>query len=136
MIQLKQYVVVLAAACLLTACGSEDPKPAVSTDTVESPAGDDAVAAAGMGKKLFQTNCMACHLPDKKLVGPPLAGAAAQWKDKKDLYDYIHNPEEYIENRGDERLKRMKAEYSITMPSFPGLKEEEIDAIFQYIDGK
>ena len=28
------------------------------------------------GKKLYNTNCAACHKLDKKLIGPPLGGIA------------------------------------------------------------
>ena len=54
---------------------------------------------AGKGKIIFQENCASCHHVQKKLVGPPLAGTMNFWKNRQDLYDYIHNPEAYLKTR-------------------------------------
>ena len=67
------------------------------------------------------------------MVGPPLADAEAQWKNREDLYRYIHNPANYIETAGDNRIHELHREYGLVMPAFPQLSNADIDSIFQYI---
>ena len=89
---------------------------------------------AGKGKMIFQENCASCHHVQKKLVGPPLAGTMNFWKNRQDLYDYIHNPEAYLKTRNDERMNRLHDEYKLMMPGFPYLSEKDIDAIVMYLE--
>ncbi len=86
------------------------------------------------GKQLFQQNCQSCHAIDKKLTGPALRGVMERgpWADKKNLYDWIHNPAAFIPTTP--YTKALQAEYGSIMPSFTQLTEKDIDAIITYIE--
>ena len=88
-------------------------------------------ATAG-GKRLFLQNCASCHHVQQQLVGPPLNGVAGKWN-RKDLYDYMHDPARYIDTRNDKRIIDLHRQYKLIMPGFPQLSEKDIDAIISYI---
>lgn len=45
--------------------------------------------AADAKQLLKQKNCLACHAPDKKLVGPAYKDVAAKYKSRKDAQAYL-----------------------------------------------
>jgi mono/diheme cytochrome c family protein len=93
------------------------------------------------GKKLFKTNCAACHYAsEKKLVGPGLKGVEQRWPDRAKLYAWIRNSQEFLKT-GDAYAVKLFNDYNKSvMSAFPDLKDEEIDAILAYAnnpdDGK
>lgn len=93
-----------------------------------------AQGGAAEGKQLFQQNCQTCHALDKKLTGPALRGVLSRgpWGDKQNLYDWIHNPSAFIEK--DAYAKGLQQEYGTVMQAFPALTNQQIDAIFEYIN--
>ena len=86
------------------------------------------------GEALFKANCASCHKPDKDFTGPALKG----WKDRIPggdwIYKWVHNPAAMIS-----KMILMQKHYLINgsqpiMTPFPQLKNEEIDAIMNYVD--
>lgn len=91
-------------------------------------------ATAQNGEQLFKQNCASCHAIDKDITGPGLAGVLNRgpWaEDKKHLYEWIHNPAGFMAK--DPYTQALKAKYGVMMTGFPQLKENEIDAIIDYV---
>ena len=85
------------------------------------------------GKKLFQ-QCATCHKPnDKKLIGPGLKGTTERL-DMEWIMPWVRNSAEVIKS-GDAYANQIFKEYnSLPMTAFPSLTDEEIIAIFAYVD--
>lgn len=87
------------------------------------------------GKALFQANCASCHNVFKNGTGPALGGVIDKeyyGGDMTKLYAWIANPGKLIAE--DPYFADLKAQYGSVMTAFPGLKKEEIDAIFNYVE--
>jgi mono/diheme cytochrome c family protein len=92
---------------------------------------DDAAVQAG--KKLFNTNCAACHKLNKRAVGPALKGVSSKY-DKEWLYSWINNSTAMVKS-GDAQAVAIYEEYNgSVMTSFPQLSTEDIDNILAYTD--
>ncbi len=101
----------------------------MSTQKIE--AQDDSKIQAG--KKLFNTNCAACHKINKRAVGPALKGASAKY-DKEWLYSWIKNSTAMVKS-GDAQAIAIYEEYNgSVMTSFPQLSNDDIDNIVAYTD--
>ena len=86
------------------------------------------------GKALFQANCASCHNPFKVITGPALHGVTERVTDKKLLHDWIHNNQKVLAS-GNKYFNNLYTEYSKTnMSLFPDLKDNEIDAILNYVE--
>ena len=91
---------------------------------------DDSVT---LGKKLFNTNCAACHKLNKKAVGPALRGVSDKYE-KEWLYQWIKNSAVFIKS-GDAKAVAIWEEYNKSpMTAFPQLSNEDIDNIIAYTD--
>jgi cytochrome c551/c552 len=91
-------------------------------------------ANAQDGVQLFKQNCASCHAIDKDVTGPDLSGVLnlGPWaEDKKHLYELIQNPAGFMAK--DKYTQGLKAKYGVMMTGFPQLKENEIDAIIDYV---
>jgi cytochrome c2 len=91
-------------------------------------------ATAQDGQQLFKQNCASCHAIDKVLAAPALGGVLNRgpWaEDKKNLYAWIHNPAGFMAK--DPYTQGLKAQFGAVMPPFAQLKENEIDAIIDYV---
>ncbi len=88
------------------------------------------------GKTLFQSNCGTCHSLYKKGAGPALAGFESRgpWADRQKLYDWVHNPAAFIAT--DPYTQGLLAEYKSMMLAFPGLTNEQIDQIADWINSQ
>lgn len=86
------------------------------------------------GKQLFTSNCASCHNPHKEGTGPALAGLQERhkWSDIKELTAWVNNPAGYMAK--DEYTKGLLAKYKSMMTAFPSLKEEQVQAIVDYIN--
>lgn len=83
-----------------------------------------------LGKEIFEGkgNCVACHQPDQKIVGPAIAQIAKVYREKdgdivaflKEQSDPIVDPEQY---------SVMKANFAITK----AMSDEELQALESYI---
>jgi predicted CXXCH cytochrome family protein len=90
---------------------------------------------AANGKKLFKSNCAACHKLDKKLIGPALKGVTEK-REKEWLYKWIKNSSELIKS-GDPDAKQIFEEYNkMPMTAYPQLSDKDIDDILAYVEGK
>ncbi len=86
------------------------------------------------GKALFQSNCASCHNPYKDATGPALNGVDTRVPSKEWLYDWVHNSAAVIAS-GDKYANDIYKEWGMTaMTGFPGLSNEEIDAIVTYVN--
>lgn len=100
-----------------------------STATAAAGGGDTA-----KGEKIFKENCASCHAPtDERVVGPGLKGATSRnniaW-----LVKWVHNSQAVVAS-GDPYAVKIYNEFSKTpMTSFPSLSEDDIKAIFAYVD--
>ena len=85
------------------------------------------------GKKLFNSNCAACHKLNKKAVGPALKGVSAKY-DREWLYSWIKNSSAMIKD-GDPQAVAVWEEYNkVAMNAFPLLSNTDIDNILAYTD--
>jgi len=83
------------------------------------------------GKKLFKTNCAACHKMEGKLVGPPLKGITDK-REREWLHAWIKD-NNALRASGDAIAKQVFEENKkMPMTTFPQLKESEIDAMLAY----
>lgn len=87
------------------------------------------------GKALFMGKCASCHNVFKESTGPKLGGVI----DKEKYGGDVKNTYEWIKKAGalmttDPYYIALKAQYKSPMQSFPEIKDEEIDAIFSYIN--
>lgn len=83
------------------------------------------------GKTLFNLHCVSCHGISSGNFGPKLGGVLAT-RPLAELYQFVKNPAQFIQN-GDYRTKVLVEKYKMEMPAFGHLKENEIKAIFDYI---
>jgi len=91
-------------------------------------------SSAQDGRALFQANCASCHNPLKDATGPALQNIDKTWPDKEWGYKWIHNSAALIAS-GDKTANDIYNKFNKTqMTAFPGLKNEEIDAIIKYVD--
>ena len=93
-------------------------------------------ASAQDGKKLFETNCSACHHPTKNGTGPALKGVKAEWEanaTQTDIYVWVQNWENAVAS-GDAYAAQVAASRPDKMSKFGFLSNEDIDAIFDYVE--
>ncbi|WP_231372704.1 c-type cytochrome [Aureivirga sp. CE67] len=110
-----------------------DGKPAAKAETVAAGGGDDMSQSPEVlaGKKIFNTNCAACHKLDKKLVGPALGGIT----DKRET-DWLKawiKDNAALRASGDALAKEVFEENGgAPMTAFPQLSDEDLNAILAY----
>lgn len=117
-------VIVLSCLILaLAACSDEAPPPPFATP--------DPVVAAG--QKVFVTHCGACHSPNPEtvIVGPSLAGIAANGGTRVDgldartyVYSSILQPSDYLVEGFDDLMPKDLAKK---------LTGEELDSVVAYV---
>jgi mono/diheme cytochrome c family protein len=106
-----------------------DDKPIEAAAIADTPQKVDPMVA--IGKKLFQTNCAACHKLDKKLIGPAL-GNIADKRSEEWLKSWIKD-NNALRASGDQQAIDIFKEYNgMPMTSFPQLSDEDIIAIIAY----
>lgn len=88
------------------------------------------------GKELYQANCAKCHMVNRKMTGPALAGVRERWPDSTNLYAWIKNSQAFLAT-GDEYANNLYEEYNKSpMQAFPNLSDENISSILLYIDAE
>ena len=83
------------------------------------------------GKILFEQHCSTCHNFTQKTIGPNLSGLTREMESNW-IKSFIKDSQHLID-QGDNRAAEIYAEYKVPMPSFPALKEEELDALLSYL---
>jgi mono/diheme cytochrome c family protein len=87
------------------------------------------------GKKLFNTNCAACHKLDKKLIGPPLKGISEN-RSNEWLQSWIKD-NNALRASGDQDAIDIFNEYNgMPMIAYPQFSEQDINDIIAYTDDK
>lgn len=114
-------LLLLLSLLLLISCKSKEEKTETSVDET---------AKKVSGQELFEGegNCIACHKPDQKIVGPSLEEIAKIYKEKKgsivaflkEESDPLVDPSQY---------DVMKTNFSITK----SMSDEELKALEDYI---
>jgi cytochrome c len=98
------------------------PETTVESATVKSP--------EVVGKDIFENkgNCIACHLPDKKLIGPSLHEIAKIYKDKNaNIVTFLKGDGEPLVDPS--QFEVMKTNFAITEE----MSDEELQALEAYI---
>ncbi len=94
--------------------------------------GGQVAIAAPDGEALFKNNCASCHQLEGKLVGPALKDVEKR-RDRAWIHKWVKNSASVISS-GDEYAVKLFNEYNKTsMTAFGSLKDEEIDAILDYV---
>jgi cytochrome c len=110
---------------MLYSCGkSEKKEPLYPEKTAEKQTPEQ------LGKEIFEGkgNCVACHQPDQKIIGPSIKQIAQVYKDKnasivdflKEKSDPLVDPEQYTV---------MKTNFAITK----AMSDDELQALEAYI---
>lgn len=83
------------------------------------------------GEASFNKNCSGCHNFKQDGIGPQLGGlttkTSTDW-----IQHFIKNPLQVISS-GDERAGQLINKYKVVMPSFPALKDDEVNAIIAFL---
>lgn len=88
------------------------------------------------GGPLFDANCAKCHHPVDKSTGPALKDARSRWADAGEgaIYEWVRD-NGALRAAGNAYANKIYAEYNGSpMNPFPKLTNEQIDAIFDYVD--
>ncbi len=93
--------------------------------------------ANAQGEALFKAKCASCHQPHKNGTGPKLFQVRQKWTDggakEGSIYQWVNNWQTAA--AGDPYAQTVSTWSPTAMSAFPELKKEEIDAIFEYVDG-
>jgi mono/diheme cytochrome c family protein len=83
------------------------------------------------GQRIFNANCSSCHNFKQDGIGPRLAGIMR--KDSVDwIKKFVRDPKAMIES-GDVHAKNIQIKFHSIMPSFPALKEMEMDQLIAFL---
>ena len=117
----------LFGTALLTSCGGSEEQKAATTET----ATEEVVAEAPVAKdgaEFYKTSgCVACHLVDKKLVGPAILDIAAAYADEATLTKFLKGESAAIVDPAQAAL--MTPQVEITKKMTP----EDLQVIVSYI---
>jgi cytochrome c len=92
--------------------------------------GSDSSKEKISGKELFENkgNCVACHKPDQKIIGPSLEEIAKIYKEQNgDIIDFLKNDAKPIVDPS--QYEVMKTNFSITK----AMSDDELKALEEYI---
>lgn len=125
---------VIAIASMAYACGggssssssetatSSTPAPA-ATQSLEDKYKDDPVFVAGSAKAK-EAGCTACHMVERKIVGPSYADVAAKYE----------NTAENVELLTSRVINGNVGEWGeVPMPAHPHLDNEDVETIVKYV---
>jgi len=109
--------------CLFSRCGSDNSADAnaISKDSL----------TIVKGEAIFDQHCSGCHSFRHDGIGPMLSGLTTEvspdW-----IHHFIKDPQQQISS-GDKRATHLHEKYKVVMPSFAGLKDDEVDAVIAYM---
>ena len=83
------------------------------------------------GMQLFNQHCASCHEFSSNEIGPNLSGVTST-VDKEWLIAFIDNPKAIIDS-GDERAVALFEKYKLYMPSFPTIKDDDLEDLLGFI---
>ena len=114
-------ILLILSICLFISCKNDQAKETVSNVSKNS---------VELGKELFEGkgNCIACHLVDKKVIGPSIQDIAKIYKTQNgSLIDFLKNDAKPIVDPS--QYEVMKTNFSITK----AMSDEELKALEAYI---
>ena len=117
---MKKLSLIITLFCLFS-CKSKEDKSETSVDET---------ATKISGQELFEGegNCIACHKPDQKIIGPSLQEIAKIYKDNKaSIVLFLQEKSEPIIDPSQYEI--MKTNFAITK----SMSEEELKALEDYI---
>jgi len=117
---MKKLLLIITLFCLFS-CKSKEDKSETSVDET---------AKKISGQELFEGegNCIACHKPDQKIIGPSLQEIAKIYKDNKaSIVLFLQEKSEPIIDPSQYEI--MKTNFAITK----SMSEEELKALEDYI---
>jgi Cytochrome c len=86
------------------------------------------------GEQLYRANCISCHAANMKEAGTAKSlGGITKKRDQKWLFDYTRNPSAPRFKNDPIAIEIRKKALGL-MPSMPHLKNEDVDAIYYYIE--
>lgn len=88
------------------------------------------------GKALFESKCNVCHQISERSTGPALQGAKARWEENstiENFYEWIKDSKKVL-NSGDPYAAKVFADFSNANMPPQQLSNEQIDAIFEYVE--
>lgn len=95
-------------------------------------------SSAQDGEALFNSKCATCHQPHKDMTGPKLYEVRQKWEEggaqEGSIYQWVKNFQVAIAN--DPYAKEVSAWSPTNMTIFADLSNEQIDAIFDYVDAQ
>jgi cytochrome c len=112
--------IILIAFFLLISCNNKDEKTQISVDKT---------ATKISGKELFEGegNCIACHQPEQKIIGPSIQEIATIYKDKNaSIVSFLREESEPIVDPSQYEI--MKTNFAITK----SMSDEELKALEDY----
>jgi cytochrome c len=124
---MKKIIFILSILAFIS-CKKESQEPfgkpetSAETSAVKSP--------EDVGKEIFESkgNCIACHLPDKKLIGPSLHDIAKIYKDKNaNIVTFLKGDSDPLVDPS--QFEVMKTNFAITEE----MSDEELQALEAYI---
>jgi len=83
------------------------------------------------GMEIFNRHCASCHNFMATEIGPNLSGVTSEVS-KDWLTAFINDPKTMIES-GDERAARLYEKYKLYMPSFPTIKDADLENLLGFI---
>ena len=93
-------------------------------------------SSAQDGEALFNSKCATCHQPHKDMTGPKLYEVRQKWEEggakEGSIYEWVRNWQVAVAN--DPYAKEVAAWSPTAMSLFADLSNEQIDAIFDYVD--
>ena len=99
-----------------------------SVNNSSIPSDSSTIAA---GENSFIQYCSGCHSFRQDGIGPQLGGlttkVSADW-----IQHFIKDPQQMISS-GDVRARQLFNKYKSVMPSFPALKDDEVNAIIAFL---
>jgi mono/diheme cytochrome c family protein len=85
---------------------------------------------ADQGATLFKQKCTACHMTDKKLIGPAMSGVLER-RSPEWVMNLLLNPTEMLKQ--DAIANALLKEYNNVMMLNQNLSEEEARSIVEYL---
>lgn len=88
------------------------------------------------GESLFKSKCNTCHTVEKNSTGPKLQGVKQKWVDAGEgdlLHEWVKNSSALITS-GKSKMAKDAEGFSPTVMPVQPVSDEDIDAIFDYVD--
>ncbi|MGZ3924996.1 MAG: c-type cytochrome [Flavisolibacter sp.] len=85
------------------------------------------------GKSLFDKHCNSCHAIEKTDDFLEAFQNRGPWKDRNELYKWIHDPEGYMTHDPTGYTVGLKEKYQVSMLPTRGISNQEIDKTIDYM---